>query len=782
MKTMKNQLNCFCLYLSVFVLIFGLKVSADPKGSQTIKGRVIDSAENTPLPYSTLVLFSSDSVFIAGTITDADGIFQFANLNTGDYKLVAKFLGYTTRTIDPVNLPKDQMQKDLGDILLDSSNSIIDQVNVISRKAQVENHPDKKVVNIPTGGISDGGVVADALVQVPSITLDANRNVLLCGSSRYKVLIDGVPSPLDGNEALKGIAVSNIDKIEVITNPDSSYDSEGSAGIINIIMKKEKSAVVAAQLNTTVSSNGSGNGNFSLMGQGKKLGYTLSFDDRLLKENSIAEITNHDSGSGITGKEASIYDYRFRMRIFKSDATCQIDGSNSIQGLLWLIDAESDQTTTDNNPLKTSINSTRKTNGWMPQLRFNHKFNNEGTLLTVFAQYNHGSEYSEQAVSELSQNQFRVNMDIPYEFLMLREDLTMVLNDKLSFISGLDYKYSGFDYLYNFYRADAANWTKDETKSNRSTFRSDIAAGYLQLKGNTAGFGFQAGVRAENTSRALSGEQDEVIFNYQKLSLFPSFQISRSFGENSSIMAGYSRRLNRPRLFQLNPFRNYSNPGYVLVGNHELVPEFQNTIELSYSQRSGKINFNGTFYGKITKNSIIQTSAMQSDSLFFTYENAKQDRQLGTEISVNWNPANWISCNLSGNLYDYKLDAREISSERRNTQFETSLNLTVDALKNLGIQSFSTMKSKSITVHGYVKGYFTSDLAVSKQFFGKKMRASLKVTDLFNGVSEHEFIDNGTTQWQRYYKPDSRQLLVSLTLNVNKFSRKSTATPEATPY
>lgn len=781
MKTKKNQLTGLSLYLSVFILIFGFKASAEPIGPQTIKGRVIDLAENTPLPYSTLVLFSSDSVFIAGTISDADGVFQFSNLKTGDYKLVAKFLGYVTKTISPVNLPKDQIQKDLGDILLASSNSIIDQVTVTTKKAQVENHPDKKVVNIPAGGISDGGVVADALVQVPSITLDANRNVLLRGSSEYKVLLDGVPSPLDGNEALKGIAVSNIDKIEVITNPASAYDSEGTAGIINIIMKKEKAAALASQLSTALSSNGSGNGNLSLMGQGKKLSYNLSFDDRLQKENSIAEITNNSS-SGIINERSSIYDYRFRMRILKSDAAWQINGSNSIQGLIWIIGAESDQTTTDNNLLKTNINSIRKTKGWMPQLKFNHKFKKESSLLTLFAQYNHGSEDSEQKASELSQNQFRVNMDIPFEFVMLREDLTLVLNDKLTFLSGLDYKHSGFDYLYDFYRADAANWTKDETKSSKSTFRSDIAAAYLLLKGNTAGFGFQAGVRAENTDRVLSGEQDEVIFNYQKLSLFPSFQINRSFSKNSSIMATYSRRLNRPRLFQLNPFRNYSNPGYVLVGNHELVPEFQNTIELSYSQRSGKINFNGTLYGKFTKNSIIQTSFMQNDSLFFTYENAKRDKRLGSELSVNWNPANWVSCNLSGNLYDYRLDARDLYSQRRNTQFETSLNLTVNPINDLSIQSFSTIKSKSITIQGYVKGYFTSDLAVSKQFFEKKLRASLKVTDLFNGVNEHELIENSNTKWQRYYKPDSRQLLLSLTLNLNKFSRKSTANPEATPY
>jgi outer membrane receptor protein involved in Fe transport len=247
-------------------------------------------------------------------------------------------------------------------------------------------------------------------------------------------------------------------------------------------------------------------------------------------------------------------------------------------------------------------------------------------------------------------------------------------------------------------------------------------------------------------------------------------------------MASYSRRLNRPRLFQLNPFRNYSNPGYVLVGNHKLVPEFQNTIELSYSQRSGKINFNGTLYGKFTMNSIIQTSLRQNDTLYFTYENAKRDKRLGSELSVNWSPSNWISCNLSGNLYDYKLDARDGSYQRRNTQFETSLNLTVNPINDLSIQSFSTLKSKNITIRGYVKGYFTTDLAVSKQFFEKKLRASLKVTDLFNGVDEHEFIENGDAQWQRYYKPDSRRVLLSLTLNLNRFSRKSTANPEATPY
>lgn len=776
----------FSICLTALFLFFNHTAISAPADLQVLKGRIIDSVENTPLPFSTIVLFSSDSVFIAGTMTNAEGAFEFGKLKTGTYKVVVKFLGYDTKTISQVELLKGQSTLNLGDISISATTSQLNEVTVIQKKAQVENHPDKKVINIPSGGITEGGVVADALVQIPSITLDANRNVMLRGSTQFKVLIDGVPSPLEGNEALKGIAVANIEKIEVITNPSSAYDSEGGAGIINIILKREKTASLAAQVNLNASSNGSRNENFSLMGQGKKLGFNLSFDDRLSKENSTAAITNQHTDTGITEELFSTYDYQLSLRTAKADASYQINASNSIQGLFWIIGANSDQSTADvvstASPNGSTIISGRETNVFMPQLRFNHKFKKEGSLLTLFAQYNNGSEDSHQKATQSGQDQFKVNMDIPYRFLMLREDMTLVLNKNLTFLSGLDYKYSGFDYLYDYYNANTGSWTKDKAKSNVSSFRSDITAAYLQLKGNVSGLDFQAGVRAEYTDRVLSDELDQEIFNYKKLSLFPSFQINRTLGENNSLSVSYSRRLNRPRLYQLNPFFNYSNPGYVIYGNYHLVPEFQHTIELSYAQSAGKFNFNGTLYGKFTQNPIVQSSSIQQDTVFFSYQNAKNDQRLGTEISINWSPVKWFNGILTGNLFNYQLKTTDVSLKRKDTQVETSLNLTVSPIKGSSIQSFSTLKSKSITYQGYIKGYFTTDLAISQQFFGNKLRASVKVTDLLDGIEEDETIVTPTTKWNRYYKPDSRQVQVSVTFNINKFTRKSTAAPEATPY
>lgn len=786
MKTKRKLQERFGVCLVSIILLSMLTASMEPLDYQAIKGRIIDSAENTPLPYSTIVLFSADSVFIAGTITNEEGAFEFGKLKPGSYKVVVKFLGYDTKTISPVELSKGIPTNNLGDISLSATTSALGEVIVSHKKAQVENYPDMKIVNIPAGGITHGSVIANALVQVPSVTLDANRNVLLRGSTQFKVLIDGVPSPLEGNEALKGIPVANIEKIEVITNPSSVYDSEGSAGIINILLKKEKTASLAAQVNLNGSSNKSHNETISLMGQTKKLNYNLSFDDRLRKENSTAHVTNTHTDTGLSDELFSTYDYQLSMQTAKADATYQINPSNTIMGLFWVIRASSDQTTTDRTavatPEGTGILSGRDTKVFMPQLRFNHKFKKEGSLLTLFGQYNQGSEDSRQNIIQFNENQFRVNMHIPYKFAMAKEDLTLPMGKNLTFLSGLDYKYSGFDYLYDYFQATNANWIKDDGKSQVSSFKSNIGAAYLQLKGKASNVGFQAGVRAEHTDRVLSDEMNQEVYSYNKLSLFPSAQINYSPGENSSIAIGYSRRLNRPRLYQLNPFYNYSNPGYIIFGNYKLVPEFQNTYEVSYSQRLGAFNFNGTVYGKFTKNPIVQSSFIQQDTAFFSYQNADRDQRIGTELSIGWNPAKWFSSNLTGNLYNYRLVTDEVTAERENTQFETSLNLTVNPFGGTSIQSFSTLKSRSITSRGYIKGYFTSDLAISQQFFGKRLMASVKVTDLLDGVEEDETFSSGNVKWNRYYKPDSRQIQVSMTFNINRFTRRSTAAPEATPY
>jgi len=173
---------------------------------------------------------------------------------------------------------------------------------------------------------------------------------------------------------------------------------------------------------------------------------------------------------------------------------------------------------------------------------------------------------------------------------------------------------------------------------------------------------------------------------------------------------------------------------------------------------------------------------MEQETALFTYQNAKNDRRLGTEISLSWTPASWFTGNLTGNLFNYQLETTGTDQKHKDTQVETSLNLTLYPIKDISIQSFSTLKSRSITAQGYVKGYFTTDLAISKQFFGNKLRTSVKVTDLLNGVKEDETIETSATRWNRYYKPDSRQVLVSLTFNINKFARKSSVNLEATPY
>jgi outer membrane receptor protein involved in Fe transport len=788
-KFRKNRIKdglLICFTSIVIVVFFRLDAFSNLADSRTIKGRIIDSAENTPLPFSTVVLFSSDSVFVSGTIAAEDGTFEFGELQPGNYKVVVKFIGYNTKTINLVEFLQGQSLINLGDILLSQITNEIAEVTITGKKAQVESHPDKKVINITSGGITDGGVATDALVQVPSVTLDANRNVLLRGSTQFKVLIDGVPSPLDGNEALKGIPASTIDKIEVITNPSSSFDSEGTAGIINIILKKEKSASMSAQANLNLSSNGSRNETFSLMSKNKKLDYNLSFDDRIKKEISEATITNQQTETGSSNQLFSNYDYKLSMQIMKADASYQINKSNSIQGLIWLVGTNSNQTTSDVNSasptIESAINSSRQGRGMMPQLRYNHKFIKEGANITLFSQYNQGSENSEQILSENDRNQQKVNMDIPFRFVMVREDLSIPLKNKTTFNSGLDYKYSGFDYNYNYYNADNENWLRNEDLSYESSFRSDITAAYLQLKANKAGFGFDAGLRAEYTLRTLSDDLNNDIYTYEKLSLFPSLLINQVINNKSSLLMSFSRRLNRPRLYQLNPGYNYSNPGFVTVGNYKLVPEFQNTIEVSYSTYGDKWNFNGTLYGKFTQNSIIQKSYMQHDTVVFTYQNALRDTRLGTELSLKWNPVKWFSSNLNGNLFNYRLMADEEADERQNTQYEASLNLTFTVLKGINIQSFSSLKSKSITADGYIKGYYTNDLAVSKQFFGDKLWATVKAVDIFNGVKEDETIENEFASWNRYYKPDSRQLIFSLTFNLNKFVRSSAPSPEATPY
>ncbi|MBK7029761.1 MAG: carboxypeptidase regulatory-like domain-containing protein [Bacteroidales bacterium] len=240
---MKKQNILLIVSIVLLILAGGYKTMAgeftpDPKGG-IINGKIIDAATNKPMEYVNIAVYkANDSSMVTGTITSENGEFRIEKLPHGDYFVKISFLGFDKHQTEKVTISPNKPVADLGIINMSSSSSNLSEVSVVAEKSKVEYQIDKRVINVDQTAVNKAGSAVNILENTPSIQVDPQGNVTLRGSSDFIVLIDGKPSVLKGSDALKLINAASIKQIEVITNPSAKYDSEGQAGIINIIRKK----------------------------------------------------------------------------------------------------------------------------------------------------------------------------------------------------------------------------------------------------------------------------------------------------------------------------------------------------------------------------------------------------------------------------------------------------------------------------------------------------------------------------------------------------------------
>ncbi|MDF1550653.1 MAG: carboxypeptidase regulatory-like domain-containing protein, partial [Bacteroidales bacterium] len=267
----------------------------------SISGRILDQTSNSPMEYVTVVLFSiSDSSMVSGTITDADGKFIIHGVEFGNYYVEVNFLGFEKKTIHGIIISRETSKINLPEISLSPSSTELNEVNVTSEKAKIEYQIDKRIVNVDKNISAQGGSAINALENTPSVQVDAEGNLTLRGSSDFVVLVDGKPSVVSGSNALKQLAASNIKQIEVITNPSAKYDVDGKAGIINVILKKDKLQGLSGNINLSVSTAERTSANALVNFRKNKFNYFVGVDyaDNVYKSDiAINNITINPDGN-----------------------------------------------------------------------------------------------------------------------------------------------------------------------------------------------------------------------------------------------------------------------------------------------------------------------------------------------------------------------------------------------------------------------------------------------------------------------------------------------------
>lgn len=753
--------NVIIVFIFLFLSLLTNKVSADePIASGSIFGNVVDAKSNQPVEYASLAIFSKkDSSLINGTITDNSGKFKLDGIKPGNYYLSISFIGYETFTLNNITLASNE-QKNVGTIKLQPSDQQLDEVEVTAKKNFVEYKIDKKVVNVATSINADNGSAADALENVPSVDVDIDGNVTLRGSSSFTVLIDGKPTALSADEILKQTPAALVENIEIITNPSAKYDPEGSTGIINLVMKKNKVQGVNGVVNLAVGNQGRYGGDFMLNFRKKKINYFVGahYNKRGFNFNSVSERETYSQdytkyinqttknkrrfgGGGIkAGLDYNVTDndlisFTAETGIFGSD----MDGKNSYSNWYKLL---SDNSLYDQEYVFSAEDNSDDVHYVNGSLSYQHNFSKTGHKINFNAFYSYDTRDEDQLLgqqiySDLAKNNLtgeaghKIFNGRDNNRARLNIDYTLPITEQTKFEAGMqgEYTLAQTDYDYNDLKEKV--YVPNEEFTNDVDFKRYITALYSTFATTFGKFGIQVGLRGEYTYRLVAAAQD---YKIDRFDLFPSLHLSYNLPASQSLQMGYSKRIRRPWENFLNPYPMYSDEYTRRMGNPELKPEYTDAVELNYQKNFDKAFLAlETFYHHTTDRMENVNYISDGDILISRFENLSDNNAFGAEFTANIDPFKWMNINANVNVQKYYItgnyNGEDLSEE--GSSWRTKETFSFNPTKTTKLQINMRYNGKNKTLISDNKGNFEVGAALRQSLFGKRLTLSADIRDIF---------------------------------------------------
>ena len=814
-------------FTSVLITFISLQLSAQfPGGSPSgnaqgkapaighVYGKVVDSTDK-PIAQASVVLLQSkfDSttkkkkeILFKGGTTDKNGDFSFTDLPLfNSLNLKISTIGFKENDQSVILLP-GSMDKDLGNIKLFTDVNQLQNVTVTTTSSSLKMDIDKKTFNVDKNIVSAGGTAIDVMKNVPSVQVDIDGNVKLRNATP-QIYIDGRPTTL----TLDQIPADAIESVEVITNPSAKYDaSGGNAGILNIILKKNKKTGYNGNLQAGVDRRGgyNGGGNFSIRQgkinltaavmanhrNGRSTGITDQdyFYDPSVTTHSLQNNTSKNNGTFVFGRLG--LDYFVTNRTTISLAGIKVHGEFS-PNTISNVDIDSlfkNGNIVNTSTIRTTTGSrTFNANGL--QFGFVYNFPKQGEQWTAdgnyFAGKNDGNTYYANSNYDAAGN-FTGHFDQQQlssgdnKFFTMQTDYTNPLTKNTKLEAGLRVQINKLSNINDLYFVDGANSTKLPGSSINYHNTNNVYAGYINLTSSIKKFGYEIGLRAESSHyNGILNDTGNFKHNYP-ISLFPSIFLSEKLGSRQELQLNYSRRINRPNFFQLIPYTDRTDTSDITRGNPDLVPEFTNSFEFSYSKTYGKNNtFLASAYYKHTTDLITSSkgpeynSDLEKTELIRTYINANSSYAYGFEFTgVNY-VTKWWDFNANVNVYNSKINTSDtIPSQdailswfgKWNNNFKLPANFTIQLSANYqsktnlpvnsGERGFGPPSQAQSASQGYIKPFWSADFAVKKTFLKNKASVTLSINDIFR-TRTSEQISSSPYFYQDYYRISDPQMV-----------------------
>lgn len=778
----------------LLILNLSALIIAQTEIKNSISATVFDETTNVPLEFANVVLLSSlDSSQIAGTVTNRDGFFNLRSIKPGNYFLKISFIGFEELKIDNLDINSNS-NIELGELFLSEQLFKTNDVVISESRAPISYEIDKKVINVSEQITSLSGSAIDVLENIPSITVDIEGNVSLRGSGSFRVLVDGRPTIMEGNEILQQMPASSIENIEIITNPSAKYDPEGTAGIINLVLKKNKNTGLSGLAELSSGLRNKFGGQF--LGDYKTQDYTFSlgidYNDRNYYRNE--EEINRTSYQGITSFRNSVGESDSQREYFglKGEVGMKFTdsdyfmfgaryrdrkfGSNSVQNYSeWeILDLNKEL-------YKSNSNRYRGGDNYSFYLNYDHTFNPNGHFLKAEIQFERGNG-DEKTINELLDEDFLIisgresTESGPETEIESKIDYTLPLGEKTKFEAGYQNEIENsneitglmdFDPLTNSYVA-LSEYDRDVLyKKNEHALYSIFASEYES-------FGYQFGFRAEYTDRQIKLSKTNESFVIDKVDFFPSFHSSYKINNQHELMASYTRRIDRPRGWALEPFETWIDAYNVRTGNPDLLPEYIDSYEIGYQALLGELVFSMENYYRINHNKIERIRSVYAENITLsTSDNVGTDYAFGTELMFNFDPIKSWNVNLMGNLYNYKIEGQIFNEpfSRESFNWNTRFNNTVKISENTRFQFNLMYNSPSVSSQGKREAFLTTNFAVRQDLFNRALSATLQVRDIF-GTSKYEYTTEAVDYYNyNYVTRESPMVMLNLRFSFNRQSR-----------
>ncbi len=737
--------------IQFFFYVFVGVISLNSQNAK-ISGKVIDDLKTT-LPYATVILKDSEDKLIEGLVTDEEGKFSFSKIKKGVYILKVEYIGFEDflKKI-VVNAPKQKIK--IETIILNEDSKKLDEIIVEGKTSEVSLKLGKKVFRVGKDITSQNGAATDVLNNVPSVNVSPTGTVTLRGNSNVQILINGRRSGLTQAQALEQLPADTIESIEVITNPSAKYDASGGAGIINIILNKNRKSGLNGQVRLVTGIPDDyrllGNLNYKT----KKFNFFTSLGIRYTDYEGDYTKKQRTIENGITTLIDQFEDedrhddgqvYYFGTDFYANDKntiTLAYYRNQTADTDKTILNYNVSTSNTNNESLLTLGNSKEKRAYNQLEANYTKLFDKKGNKLTIDFQYDFWNstkrwDLKTDEIFPVMANiaTIQTNGSTNTDDIKIQSDYKTTINKDINFETGIKLENRTIENNFLAEELINGNYETIDEINNSLNYKERITSAYIQFNGKKEKLNYQLGLRLEDTQININDSNTTLNLNNNYTNLFPSATIGYEFKDNLSTQISYSRRIKRPSLWQLNPFFELKDFTTRFTGNPLLNPSFTNSYEISFIYRTKGFTINPSVYYADTKD-VFQTEVVKDSQGVFIQSpiNLENEKRFGFEISTSYKPLKWLS--FSGDFNTYKYNQSGVINGNNTTISDTtwfinfSTNIKPTKTLNLQTRVYHIGARENIQIE--TKAITYVNFAVSKSLFKNKGSLILNISNPFN--------------------------------------------------